>query len=163
MPNGETFTRCSFKSPEEKREAIREFVRKYGDGIPEDALNEAVSPKNLDKWFLRCNEMNELVSSARYDDNTDWYACTIKNLATRPDYRKKGLGSEVANEAINKAKDIDKCKVLLADITFDNVPSKRIIEHEGFKQVDRFCWKKGEKPSDIMHYILVAPDNANMC
>lgn len=150
---------CGFTSVEAKREAVRTFLRKYGDELPAEAIEKAVSDENLPLWTLRCNpaDPSEVVSGVRYE-HTDWYACTIKNLATAEAFKKKGLGREVTVEAVEHAKGDDQCHLLLADITFNNKASKAIVEPLGFKPVSRFCWAEGQKPADVLHYVLFPPD-----
>jgi len=54
--------------------------------------------------------------------------------------------------------------VLAADITYDNTPSKRIFEKNGFEEVTRFCWGQGAKPADIMHYVrMPAKCDGDVC
>lgn len=92
----------------------------------------------------------------RYEHN-DWYLCTLKNAAVRPDQRGKGLGRELYKRTTANAARNANCLVLAADVTHDNVPSIRALHRNGFSTVNRFCWQRGQKPANIMHFVRLPP------
>jgi GNAT superfamily N-acetyltransferase len=150
---------CKFKSINEKRAKITAFLRAHGDNLPESNIRAAVSPKTIGNWALRCDGA-KIVSGATFEAGTDWYLCTFKNLATDSAYRKQGLGTAVSKEVLHKAIRKPICLMLAADVTFDNEPSKRIVKKLGFVERSRFCWGKGEKPADVLHYVRFPPTGA---
>jgi len=152
---------CRFQSKEEKKKLVREFLKEYGDDLPPEALDKA--ELLIDHFALKCDDNNQITAAATYEPKTDWYLCTIRYLATKTSERGKGLGTEVASKVIDDAKRNEQCLVLAADITFDNKFSKRIFEELGFVEKSRFCWAKGEKPSDILHYVRFPPQDSNQC
>ena len=141
------------------RGEIRRLLRQAGDDIPENDILKGTEGENLGFWTAICSdeEPGRVAAAVRYD-RTDWYSCTVKNLATDPEFRKRGLGEAVTRQAVDKAIDRDGCKVLLADITVGNEGSRRIFEDKlGFKVVDELCWASGEKPARIYHTVLKPP------
>ena len=80
----------------------------------------------------------------------------MKQLATRDKYRGLGLGTDITTKLIEDAEQHD-CLVLAADVTTTNAPSQKIFEKSGFEKVNSFCWRKGETPSNILHFVLLPP------
>ena len=154
-------TTCKFNKVSAKSKALRIFLTKYGDDLPPEVIQKAASPSQLKHWALACENDTEIVSVARWE-TADWYLCTLKNAATRPDKRGKGYGSKVYTDAVHKALDHPECLVMTADVTYDNTPSKKILKKLGFKPVNKFCWDSRAKPADIMHYVRAIPKN-NKC
>lgn len=151
------FCKCKFPSTKNIKQSYAEFLRVYGDNLPEKSIKEAV--KKLDNWQSLCDCKNpkKIVSVGHWVQN-DWYLCTIKNLATHKGYRGQGLGTEVVNRLKNYSFK-NGCLVLAADVTTTNAPSKRIFEKAGFESVNKFCWSKKSSPADILHYVKTAPKN----
>lgn len=156
-------TNCNFTSKEELKEAMKDFLRKYGDKLPEYAIEKAVSDDVIDKWVTFCAPDNpgEIMAGVHYE-NSDWYLCTIKNAAVREPDREKGIGNELIRQITEKAKGDDRCLVLAADIDYDNVRSLKTFQRQGFKPINRFCWAPGEKPAEILHYTLL-PAQGDTC
>ena len=146
---------CRFNSESEKKALVKDFLKKYGDNLPPEALNKAETLIN--NFVLECDTNNDITSAVTYEPKTDWYLCTIRYLATHADHRKKGLGLKVATEVIENAKKNPNCLVLAADIDFDNMFSKKVFERLGFTERTRFCWGAGQKPADILHYVKFPP------
>jgi len=147
--------KCRFKNGKAKATAIAGFLRSHGDNLPESSIKNAISPTNLEHWHIVCDDKGK-IASGTYWEKSDWYLCTIKNLATRPDQRRKGFAAAVADKARIEAKDSG-CLVLAADITYDNVASQKVFEKVGFKKINTFCWEKEQKPADILHYVILPP------
>ncbi len=95
----------------------------------------------------------------RYE-HSDWYLCTLKNAAVRPDLRGKGIGSKLYKSTASNALKDSRCMVLAADVTYDNIPSVKALRRAGFITVNRFCWDKGQKPANIMHMVKLPPRGA---
>ena len=161
---------CQFPNQETEREARAQFLRDYGDDIPEPLIQSMVSDEHWDGWTTKCacKDPEKIIAAAHLEGN-DWYLCTIKGLAVRGDEQKKGYGKLVTIETVEKAvaelteEGHPRCLVLAADVTFDNEASKKILEKLGFEPVSNFCWAKGEKPADIMHYVRFKPDKDMKC
>jgi RimJ/RimL family protein N-acetyltransferase len=155
-------TNCNFTSKEELKKAMKEFLRKYGDELPEEAIEKAVSDDVINNWVTFCAPDNpgEIMAGVHYEHN-DWYLCTIKNAAVREQDRGKGIGTEMYKQITKKA-NMDDCLVLAADVTYDNFPSRKPLEKIGFKPVNRFCWAPGKKPAEILHYVL-SPAQGDAC
>lgn len=146
---------CKFSSNKQKTAALADFLRKYGDGLPENAIRKASVSSEHRKWVTKCDAQG-IAAAVRYDHN-DWYLCTLKNAAVRPDLRGKGLGSAIYKEAVKTAHKDPSCLVLAGDITSDNKASIAAAKSAGFKTVNRFCWANGEKPADILHFVKLTP------
>jgi|TARA_Y100000034_G_scaffold79270_1_gene95204 predicted GNAT family acetyltransferase len=140
--------RCS-QTGQKLQRALRPFLRAYGD-IPAEEVAKATT--DLKKWFTLCDEKDTIVAAGRYEDN-DWYLCTLKNIATHPDFRRRGLGGEVVDALLKKTFSNKSCLVLAGDITYNNIGSKRIFKKRGFEEVNRFCWGEGEAAADILHLV----------
>ena len=147
---------------EVEREARKRFLQKHGDGLDDDAINKMTSDEHFDKWATKCDCEGKIIGVVHYEKN-DWYLCTVKGLAVDPERRGEGLGSDLGQEIIEKAEDNPNCLVLAADITYDNDRSLAIFEKGGFKKVGQFCWEKGEKPADILHFIRYRPLGDKTC
>ena len=147
----------------ELKDALKAFLRKYGDELPEDVINGAVSDKLLDKWVYYCAPDNpkEVIAGFHYENN-DWYLCTLKNAAVRTEDRRKGIGEKLYEETADKAKKDPGWHVLAADVTSDNAASIKLFERMGFKKTNRFCWAPNEKPADILHFVNF-PADGNEC
>ena len=143
---------CKFVDHRDKAYRIGEFLRSYGDGLPEIAIDEATKGDNLDHFVLDCNESNDIVSAVTWERN-DWYLCTVHYLATHDKYRGKGLGSKVVEQAMKDTAKDPLCLVLAADITYNNHASKAIFKRNGFEEKSRFCFGAGEDPGDVLHYV----------
>ena len=144
---------------EELREALRGFLGKYGDELPEKAIEHAVSDEVLDNWIVYCDPKDPKVPIAGvHYENNDWYLCTLKNAAVRTEDRRKGIGGKMYGEVAKKAMADRKCLVIAGDITYDNVAPIKLVERLGFKRVNRFCWGPGEKPADIIHFVKFPPE-----
>lgn len=150
---------CKFTSARAKSQAIAAFMRAHGDDLPPEVLRKATSVDKLRTWVTLCDEKG-LAAAMRYEHN-DWYLCTLKNAAVRPDLRGRGLGRELYQQTTARASGNPSCLVLAADVTYDNMPSIKALQRSGFHKVSRFCWKRGEKPADVMHMIrLPATDSS---
>jgi len=149
--------------PVDKKECakqIRELLAKYGDKVPPSEIKK-ITPKTIHRWIIKCDCKGNIIG-AMQSKQTDWYLWTIKNAVVDKKHRGKGLGTELLKEATkNSIK--QGAKVLAADITYDNISSKKMAEKVGFRPVSRFCWAKGQKPADIVHYVLYPPEANNKC
>jgi len=149
--------KCSFPSGSAKAKALADFTKSYGDNIPDDVIREATKPEKLDNWktFCDCNDPKKIISAAHWE-KSDWYLCTVKNVATHKDFRGKGLGKAIVRDVVAEAFKKG-CLVLAADITVGNIPSEKIFKDADFKAVNNFCWEKGQKPANILHYVKMPP------
>lgn len=139
---------------------LASFVRNFGDDIPEDTIKKATS--TLKNWqiFCDCENPSRVISAGHWVKN-DWYLCTIRHLATDKDFRGRGYGKEIVKRlAVDAIK--QGCLVLAADVTTSNIPSQKIFENIGFQKVNTFCWGKGEKPANILHYVKM-PAKGDRC
>ena len=169
-PTTSPYGACHWRTTKERQDALRDFLRTYGDGIPKDAIEKAVEPKALIRWVERClrSEPNHLVSAVRYE-HTDWYACTVKNLATERGHRGKNLGTEVVSEAIDRADAEPDCHVLFADITSDNGPSLKVFKdklskaHKFTELEEQFCFEGGKPPSNMLTLVRFKPGKDGKC
>ena len=148
---------CHFGSKAEQRKKIADFLRTYGDDIPEWAIKKSV--RDLKNWhtLCDCNESSKIISQMKWEQS-DWYLCTLKNLATHPDYRNMGLASEISRGTIDQALNDPKanCLVLAVDITMSNKRSIAVAEKQGFRKVTEFSGK-GIKPAQVLHWVRYAP------
>lgn len=151
---------CKFQSSKAKTSAIAEFLQKHGDGLPDHAVKSATKTEEHKGWTAFCDDKG-IVAAMRYQHN-DWYLCTLKNAAVRPDMRGKGIGRELYKQTADRARKDARCLVLAADVTYDNVPSIKALRRAGFDTVSRFCWKGGEKPSNMMHFVKL-PTKGSKC
>lgn len=159
------YGKCRFSSKEEKARNVRKLLRVANDKLPQSEIRKATKPKIMGKWVVVCDRNNpkKAISGVRYE-KTDWYLATIKNLGTDPDYRGLGLGTLVTERVMKRAtRGPMGAKVLATDITDINRPSQRVVEKLGFKRVNKFCWKKGENPADILHYVYYPPIFGKIC
>lgn len=154
--------RCQFADEFEKAMKIGNGLHQYGD-VPSSVVVEAISPENLSQWetICDCSDPSRVISAGRKEKN-DWYLVTIKNLFTDRDFRKRGLASRIVDSLIERAKVEDKPVMFAADITYDNEGSKAVFRKKMFKEVTRFCWAPGEKPADVLHYVLL-PSEGDKC
>lgn len=135
------------------RKALAKFLRKHADDLPPSAIKKAVA--DLQSWVTWCDRKG--IGAIMRVEQNDWYLCTLKNAAVRPDLRGKGLGTKLYKATAQKAKSKDSCLVLAADVTATNTPSIKALERAGLKRVNRFCWPKGKRPADILHYVKIHP------
>ena len=147
---------CAFNTKEQEREAKANFLRKFGDDLPPDVIESMVSNQNIENWEILCDCDNEIIAGVHYENN-DWYLCTFKGLAVNPEFRKQGLGHKVMQGIIDKAEKNPGCLVYAADVTTTNEASHRILNKQEFVPVSKFCWKKGEKPADVLHMVRYDP------
>ena len=147
---------CQFTSKKEKKQKIREFLSKYGDKLPEVALDKA--EKLEDRFVLKCDNNNEIISGITYDKN-DWYLCTPRYLATKQSERGKGLGELVTRDIFDNMKKDNACFVISADVTSDNIPSIKINEKMGMRKVNQFLWNPEDPSSktDVMQFVKFMP------
>lgn len=66
----------------------------------------------------------------------------LHTLAIAPELQGKGLGSEVVEFCINKAKE-DGYKALRVDIVPGNIPAKKLYEKHGFKYIGDYDLDRG--------------------
>ena len=146
----------------EGREALRAFLRHHADGIPEHDIIQSTRPRSMHQWTLRCDGRGRIAAVMRFAHN-DWFLCTLKNAAVRKSLRGRGYGRELYQATAKRAlaertrDGYPACHVLAADVTYDNKASIKALQRAGFRPVNRFCWGKGEKPADILHYVRVSP------
>jgi len=93
---------CRFNSESEKKALVKDFLKKYGDNLPPEALNKAETLIN--NFVLECDTNNDITSAVTYEPKTDWYLCTIRYLATHADHRKKGLVSKSQQKLLKMPK-----------------------------------------------------------
>ena len=155
---------CDFRSVAEKEASRRAFLEKHGEDLPESAIIEALSEEAWDQWveYCDCEKPSEITGAIHYLNN-DWYLCTLKGLAVQPKKRGYGIGSHITRKGVELASQNPDCKVLAADITFDNKSSIKCFKKEGFETVGEFCFAKGEKPADILHFIRFKPTKDKTC
>lgn len=151
-----TLKACKFSTARAKSEAIGKFLREHADDLPEADIKKSVAVDRLGKWVAYCDEPAKVAAVMRYDPN-DWYLCTLKNAAVRPDLRGQGIGTKLYEDTARKALADKGCLVLAADVTTTNQPSIRALRRVGFKEVSRFCWAPGQKPADVMHFVKLPP------
>jgi len=147
--------KCEFPTKKQRNNAQLDILEDERLALPREAIKKAIKESVQDNWVMECNCDNpaEIVSAAHYENN-DWYLCTIKNAITRKGFGGKGLGTKISNELMKKMDNDDQCFVYGADIDFDNEPSKKIWEKQGFKSVNKF--KYGEKEiADVWHYVKI--------
>lgn len=137
------------KNQKQKMMAIRKALNKYGD-IPSSVVSS--STRKPKEWVAIFDRQGNVLSAGRVV-STDWYSFTVKNLFTIPQARKKGLGKAIVRKLVQVATKRG-AKVIVADITYNNLPSKKICLKLGFKVVSTFKWAKHEKPADILHFVL---------
>ena len=154
--------KCQFESKGAMSEALQQFLRDYGDGLPESSIAHSTALANIDRWHAVCDsERPSDVQAAVYWEPSDWYLCTMKNLATAKEARGQGLGSQVVQAALADAlaaktpEGYDKCLVLAADITRGNTPSEKIFVKSGFEPVNTFCYAEGAEPARVLHWVRV--------
>lgn len=135
--------------------ALASYLRRHADDLPRSAIQKATSKTAMPTWTTYCDKRG-IAAAMRYEQN-DWYLCTLKNAAVRPDLRGRGHGSRLYTATANAAKKHRKCKVLAADVTVTNIPSIKALKRAGFKKLDSFCWKRGQKPADIMNFVKLPP------
>jgi len=116
---------CKFPSAKAKSKAVADFLQAHGDDLPAAVLKKATAVDQLKKWTTVCDARG-VAAAMRYENN-DWYLCTLKNAAVRPDLRGKGLGRELYRQTTERATRDPRCLVLAADVTYDNVPSIRAL------------------------------------
>jgi len=150
--------KCSLRDRPSIRRKLASFLTEYGD-LPADQVPGAVEAP--DQWTLWCDDHDEIAAAVRVDQS-DWYLCTLKNAAVRPDQRGKRIGSKLYEATTRRALGASSCLVLAGDVTYDNAPSIRALERAGFKKVNRFCWGHGEKPAEILHYVRM-PAQGDRC
>lgn len=150
-----SLARCKFPSARAKSAALADFMRRYGDDLPEAVIKKATAVDTLGLWTALCDERG--VAAAAHHERNDWYLCTLKNAAVRPDLRGRGIGRDLYRRITDRALADPACLVLAADITYDNVPSIRALRRAGFATVNRFCWQRGQKPANILHFVRLPP------
>jgi predicted GNAT family acetyltransferase len=150
--------KCSLHDRREIQRKLGAYLSEYGDIPPEEVASAIASPE---QWTLWCDQYDQIAAAMRVDQS-DWYLCTLKNAAVRPDQRGKRLGSRLYQATTRRAMHAPSCLVLAADVTYDNAPSIRALERSGFRKVNRFCWGRGEKPADILHYVRM-PSKDDRC
>lgn len=151
---------CKFPSSAAKTAALGKFLREHADDLPASAIAKATATGEHKKWTTFCDDQG-ITAAMRYEHN-DWYLCTVKNAAVRPDMRGKGLGRELYKQTTANAHKNKDCLVLAADVTHDNVPSIKALRRAGFETVSRFCWQRGQKPANIMHMVKL-PTRGSKC
>ncbi len=138
-------------------------MAQYSNDVPASAVRRATTGPELKKWKVYCDRdrPSRLAAVMRWKQ-TDWYMCTLKNAAVRTDLRGKGIGGKLYPETAKQALKSDTCLVLAADVDYDNIPSIRLLEKIGFEPVNRFCWGRGAKPADILHFVKI-PTEGDTC
>lgn len=149
---------CVF-SKKELQQALMELVPEpplgHGDS-PASAIEPYTKPKYQSEWKTICDcDTGDLIATGRTTE-TDWYFTTLKNLVVRPDFRGHKLAKEITQRLVDNEKK-KKTPVIVADVTEDNIASRKTLEGFGFKPKTTFCWKKGETPAKILHYVLYSP------
>jgi len=147
--------RDCFKSKAEKMKAVRKALRKYGDDLPESVMRKSTSISEADNWIVFCDEHGNILAAGKAE-KTDWYEVTLKNAFVVPRARGKKVGTTLYKLLMKKAREMD-AKVVVADITADNVASKLAAQRAGMHSVSAFKWAKGETHADIMHKIIRPP------
>ncbi len=46
---------CQFEDREIERAARHQFLKEYGDQLPEEVIEQMVSDKNWESWVSKCN------------------------------------------------------------------------------------------------------------
>lgn len=144
----------SGRTKKAKMESIQKMLFKYGD-IPKSEVRKATSMDKAKQWVAIFDRQGNALSAGRVV-KSDWYSFTVKNLFTIRSARGKGLGTSIVKKLVMLSTKRG-AKVIVADITSTNLPSKKICMKLGFKVVSRFKWAKGEKPADILHFVLYPP------
>jgi len=138
----------------ELRKRIRKELYRYGD-IPRDVVAESTSKDTHGQWEAVCDTQGRVLSAGRVE-KSDWYEFTMKNLFTVPRARKKGISKQVLRKLVKKAEKKG-AKVITADITSSNIPSKLSAHSVGMKSVSTFKWRKNAKPADVMQKVVKPP------
>ena len=134
------------------------FLSENGIDVPKSEI-PALARK---KGWVDIYRQGKLAATMRWDPS-DWYLCTVKNAVVRKDLRGRGIGRYLYKRTVKEAfaaktrSGESMCHVLAADVTSDNMPSIRALKSAGFAPVNRFCWKRGEKPADVLHYVKMPP------
>ena len=140
---------------------LRRFLIAYGDDVTPARAAAAVPLLDLSAWHIYVDGRG-IAAAVKLALGTDWYSCTLKNAAVRPDLRGKGVGKFVYADALDHVASRG-CHIVMADINHDNEPSIKAAARAGFKIVDRFCYKNGEKPVVVMHRVRSRPTERNEC
>lgn len=153
---------CVFPSKEAEQRAKKTFLEKNSEkGLPEEVIEEASRAPN---WTMLCEpgRPSDIVSGIHWVQN-DWFLCTLKQGAVREGMRGHGIGTRTYRMNAEDALRTEGCRVLAADVTFDNRASIRALENAGFQKVNRFCWEEGEKPARILQFVRMHPTRGNKC
>jgi len=136
------------------RKRIRKQLYKHGD-IPRDIVADSTSKKTHGQWEAVCDRKGRILSAGRVE-KSDWYEYTMKNLFTVPRARGKGVAKKVIKKLVKKA-ERKGAKVITADITSSNTPSKVACHRAGLRTVSTFKWRVNSKPADVMQKIVKNP------
>jgi len=150
---------CNWKRRAGLQKKLTKFMVNYSD-FPASEARKAV--RDMREWDVWCDREGEIIAAARVAQS-DWYLCTLKNAAVRPDQRGKRLGSKLYRGITDRALRSPNCLVLAADVTSTNLPSIKALERVGFKTVNKFCWSKNDPPGDILHYVKMPPKGRHKC
>lgn len=155
---------CDYPDRPTERRARQDFLRTYGDDLPDEVIEDMTSDKLWDNWEVRCrcDDPTHMIAAGHWKPS-DWYLCTIRGLAVSEEERGKGIGRDIAGSVLKKAWENPDCLVFAADVSYDNIPSQRSLMRYGFDTVGEFCWGEGQKPADILHLVKVKPTEDKTC
>ena len=86
--------------------------------------------------YMKDKNTNEIISYVGLT-RLYWEGLYISQIAVREDYRRKGIGTELVKEAIERAYK-DGIDTVSADINYDNIPSLNMFKKQGFAGYGRY-------------------------
>lgn len=116
----------------ERIDGIQSLLVRHKKELPKIDPIRITDPMSTRQWVTVSSEDKKIISAGRVVKN-GVYHWVIKDLITDNMYRKKGIASEVVNLLVKKAIK-DGAKVIESEVSYDNIPVKKIFEKLGFKE-----------------------------
>jgi len=130
----------------EKMDGIKLVLSRHKKELPKINLSRVTDPLCTNQWVTVSNEDKKIISAGRVVKSgmNKWI---IKDLVTDNMYRGKGIASDVVDVLVKKAIR-GGAKVIETNVSYDNVPVKKIFENLGFKEDEH---KKRLSDDDIRY------------
>jgi len=131
----------------ERTDGIRLILSNHKKELPKVDLMRVTDPMCSRQWVTVSNEDKKIISVGRIEKRgmNKW---AIRDLVTDNMYRENGIASEVVTRLVDKAVK-GGARTIESEVSYDNVPVKKIFEKLGFKEDER-----RRNTNEMTHYVL---------
>lgn len=114
-----------------------------------ESLEQTKVPTGFETWMIIRNDNNQVIGDIGFHGKPDENGEVEVGYGLVEDERKKGFGFEALEAIMTWAISQSNVKIIKADCLIDNIPSARLLEKVGLKEINR--------DEELIYWELIKP------